>query len=96
MALAFDFSAHKGLIAVSEAARAAAHLAAVGLPTHLRDVPGGAPGVDVLMDLIAQDKKVRRGTLTFILVRGIGRAFVENDVNSAEVRTFLTDKLAER
>ena len=28
------------------------------------------------MDLIAQDKKVKRGKLTFILARGIGTAFV--------------------
>jgi 3-dehydroquinate synthase len=96
IALAYEFSARKGLIGVPEAARAAAHLAAVGLPTHLKDVPGGAPGADALMDLIAQDKKVRRGTLTFILVRDIGRAFVENNVDAAEVRAFLSDKLAER
>ncbi len=94
IALAFDFSAQKGLIAVSEAARAKAHLAAVGLPTHLKDVPGGAPTVDVLMDLIAQDKKVRRGTLTFILVRGVGRAFIENNVDPAEVHAFLSQKLS--
>ncbi len=94
--LAFEFSARKGLISASEATRAAAHLAAVGLPTHLKDVVGGAPAVEVLMDLIAQDKKVKRGALTFILVRGIGRAFVENNVDAAEVRTFLTDKFAER
>src|SRR6478609_4429278 len=96
MALAFEFSARKGLIGAPEAARAAAHLAAVGLPTHLKAVPGGTPGADALMDLIAQDKKVRRGTLTFILVRDIGRAFVENNVDAAEVRAFLSDKLAER
>ena len=94
--LAFEFSARKELISASEAARAAAHLAAVGLPTHLKDVAGGVPAVDALMDLIAQDKKVKRGTLTFILVRGIGQAFIENNVDAAEVRTFLTDKLAER
>ncbi|HEY6022958.1 MAG TPA: 3-dehydroquinate synthase [Pseudolabrys sp.] len=94
MALAFEFSAQKRLIAASEAARATAHLAAVGLPTHLKDVPGGVPPVDILMDLIAQDKKVRRGTLTFILVRGIGRAFVENNIDAAEVRAFLDQKLA--
>jgi 3-dehydroquinate synthase len=92
IALAFDFSAQKGLIAAPEAARAKAHLAAVGLPTHLKDVPGGAPTVDVLMDLIAHDKKVRRGTLTFILVRGIGRAFIENNVDPAEVHAFLSQK----
>ena len=94
MALAFDFSAAKGLVGTAEAARARAHLAAVGLPTYLKDVPGGVPDIDTLMDLIAQDKKVRRGKLTFILVRGIGQAFVENDVSAAEVRTFLADKLS--
>jgi 3-dehydroquinate synthase len=94
--LAFEFSAKRGLIAAKEAARAKAHLAAVGLPAHLKDVPGGTPGADALMDLIAQDKKVRRGTLTFILVRGIGQAFIENKVDATEVRTFLTEKLAER
>ena len=93
MALAFDFSARKGLIGAADAARARAHLAAVGLPTHLKDVPGGVPGIDALMDLIAQDKKVKRGKLTFILVRGIGQAFVENDVDAAEVRAFLAEKL---
>ena len=93
MALVFEFSARKGLIGAAEAARACAHLAAVGLPTHVKDIPGGAPGVDRLMDLIAQDKKVRRGRLTFILVRGIGRAFVENDVDAAEVRAFLADQI---
>ena len=94
MVMAFDFSARKALISTADAARARAHLAAVGLPTHVRDVPGGVPGVDALMDLIAQDKKVKRGALTFILVRGIGQAFIENNVDPAEVRAFLNDALA--
>jgi 3-dehydroquinate synthase len=96
MALAFEFSARRGLIGETDADRARSHLAAVGLPTQLKGVPGGVPGIDTLMDLIAQDKKVKRGKLTFILVRGIGRAFVENDVNAAEVRAFLTDKLNQK
>ena len=93
MALAFEFSVRKGLIAAADATRVSAHLAAVGLPTHLKDVAGGAPPVSTLMDLIAQDKKVKRGSLTFILVRGIGRAFIEKNVDAGEVRAFLTDKL---
>jgi len=93
MALAFEFSAKKGLMSAADAARASAHLAAVGLPTHVKDVPGGVPPVDILMELIAQDKKVKRGTLTFILVRGIGQAFIEKNTDATEVRAFLTDKL---
>ncbi|HXD44359.1 MAG TPA: 3-dehydroquinate synthase [Pseudolabrys sp.] len=92
--MAFDFSARKGLCGAADAARAKAHLAAVGLPTHVKEVPGGVPGVDALMDLIAQDKKVKRGALTFILVRGIGKAFIENKVDPTEVRAFLTDAVA--
>jgi len=94
MVMAFDFSAHKGLCSAADAARARAHLAASGLPTHVRELPGGVPGVDALMDLIAQDKKVKRGALTFILVRGIGRAFIETNVDPAEVRAFLTGAVA--
>jgi len=97
IALAFEFSARRqGLIAMPDAKRAIRHLAEVGLPTRMKDIPGPPPTVDQLMELIAQDKKVRRGMLTFILVRGIGAAFIEKGVDAREVRTFLSEKLAER
>jgi len=95
MVLAFAFSARRGLLPQVEADRVARHLAAVGLPTHLSSI-AELPDADRLMDLIAQDKKVQRGALTFILVRGIGQAFVASDVDAAEVRAFLVEKLAER
>jgi len=96
MALAFAFSARRQLIDPAEARRAIRHLAEVGLPTAPKDIPGGLPDVDRLMDLIAQDKKVKRGMPTFILVRGIGAAFVDDSVDREEVRTFLSEKLAEK
>jgi len=93
MALAFEFSARRGLLPKPEAERAVRHLAAVGLPIRIDQIAGGAPTLDDLMDLIAQDKKVSRGKLTFILARGIGNAFVATDVDAAEVRAFLAEKL---
>ena len=97
MSLAFEFSARRGLIAKADADRVIAHLAAAGLPTHVKAVPGGNwPGIDAMMDLISQDKKVKRGQLTFILVRGIGQAFVTRDVEADEVRAFLAEKLSLR
>ena len=48
------------------------------------------------MDLMAQDKKVSQGKLTFILARGIGASFIVPDVDATEVRAFLVDKLAEQ
>jgi 3-dehydroquinate synthase len=96
MALAFAFSARQGLMPVAEADRAIRHLAEVGLPTRVKDIPGGLPPVDRLMELVAQDKKVKRGMLTFILARGIGTAFVESGVDERDVRAFLSEKLSER
>ncbi len=97
MALAFEFSARRqGLASKAEAARVVHHLAEVGLPTKLKDIPGPLPSVDQLMELIGQDKKVRRGMLTFILVRSIGAAFIETGVDPREVRSFLSEKLTER
>jgi 3-dehydroquinate synthase len=96
MSLAFEFSARRTLLPRTEAERVTRHLAAVGLPTRVSEVPGGVPDADRLMDLIAQDKKVKRGKLTFILVRGIGASFVAPAVDASEVRAFLIEKLAER
>jgi 3-dehydroquinate synthase len=94
MALAFAFSARRGLLPAAEAERVRRHLADVGLPTRIADVPGPTPSADRLMELIAQDKKVRRGALTFILARGVGQSFVAPDVDAADVRGFLGDMLA--
>jgi 3-dehydroquinate synthase len=89
MAQAFRFSASQGLCAPEDATRVTAHLKAVGLPTRIADIHGELPDTDGLMELIAQDKKVSRGALTFILVRGIGKSFIARDVDPAAVRAFL-------
>jgi 3-dehydroquinate synthetase len=93
MCQAFRYSAAQGLCAPADAERAAAHFAAVGLPTRVGDIPGGAPDVESLMRLMAQDKKVRSGKLTFILARGIGKAFVAYDVAPEPVKAFLSAEI---
>jgi 3-dehydroquinate synthase len=94
MAQAHRFSARKGLLDANAAGRVEAHLRTVGLPTRLSQVPGGVGGVANLMAAIAQDKKVERGALTFILTRGIGQSFIAKDVEAAEVEAFLAEELA--
>ncbi len=93
MALAFAFSARRGLLPASEAERVARHVAAAGLPTRPSDIAGDLPGPDQLLELMAQDKKVKRGKLALILARGIGSAFIEPDVDQAEIRAFLAEQL---
>jgi 3-dehydroquinate synthase len=89
MCLAHRFSSRMNLASPDDAARVAAHLKAVGLPTRIGDIPGEMQPPEKLMDYVAQDKKVRRGALTFILTRGVGQAFIANDVPASEVLSFL-------
>ncbi|WP_312796775.1 3-dehydroquinate synthase [Tianweitania sp.] len=96
MALAHRFSARLNQASYDDAIRVEAHLKAVGLPTTLSDVPGGLPDAEKLLSYIAQDKKVQRGALTFILTRGIGQSFIAKDVPASEVLAFLRDGLAGR
>src|SRR5437899_2952748 len=98
MVLAAEFSAQLGMVGEQDAARITHHLAEVGLPTHLQDIAGfaqeGLADADALMTLMAQDKKVKRGRLTFILLRAVGRAVIAPDVEPSLVRDFLKARLA--
>ncbi|MDE1156873.1 MAG: 3-dehydroquinate synthase [Neorhizobium sp.] len=92
MVLAYQFSARMNLASPDDARRVEAHLKSVGLPTRISDIPGELPPTVQLLDAIAQDKKVKGGKLTFILTRGVGEAFVADDVPSSEVMSFLEEK----
>ena len=93
MCLAFELSAELGLCDSEAGTRVSAHLARAGLPTHIVDIPGALPDAAGLIALMAQDKKTSAGRLTFILARGIGRAFIRRDVPVDGVRAFLETKL---
>lgn len=91
MVLAHRFSARLNLASPDDADRVARHLEEVGLPTKLSDIEGELPATDILLEHIAQDKKVKRGKLTFILTRGIGQSFIADDVPGEEVYRFLEE-----
>jgi len=93
MVLAAEFSARLGMLAPAAVGRATRHLAGAGLPVSFADVAGGVPDADRLMELMLQDKKVKRGTLTFVLLRDIGAAYISHDVDPALLRAFLAEKL---
>lgn len=100
MTLAAQFSARLGMIGEADALRVERHLIEAGLPTRLQDIAGfaqeGLADADALMALMAQDKKVKRGKLTFILLEAVGRAVIAKDVEPVPVRDFLKEKLAQK
>jgi len=94
--MAFRFSASLGLCDKALGDRVAAHLAAARLPVALGDITGDLPDAKGLVEIMRQDKKAEAGRLTFILVRGIGEAFVSRDVDEAPLTDFLAGELAGR
>lgn len=95
MVLAFKLSAKLKFCKPVDITRVVKHLENVGLPVRLSQIPGSLPGPDGLLSLMAQDKKVVRGKLVFILAKGIGKAFIAKNVDTNIVREVLKDALAE-
>lgn len=93
MVLAARYSARTGLMANGDAERIAVHLAASGLPTEIAALGLDATGTTLVSHML-HDKKMDAGTLPFILLRGIGEAFVSREVELADVAAFLDEQLA--
>ncbi len=96
MVLAFELSARMGLCPGGDGHRVRRHLAAIGLPVALAEIADSSWTVESLIDLMGADKKVRGGKSTFVLARGIGKAFVCRDVALDDVRALLDDALGEQ
>jgi 3-dehydroquinate synthase len=91
MALAFAYSARRGLCPAEHAARVAAHLRSVGLPDGLKAAGIAASGAQ-LVEHMRHDKKMDAGTLPFLLARGIGQTFLDASVDLADVAAFLDEQ----
>ena len=91
--LAFELSSRLGLCSQEDPSRVRAHLRAMGMKVDLADIPGDLPGPEALLALMGQDKKVVDGRLRFVLARGIGAAFVAEDVPGDAVLRLLAEGL---
>ena len=85
---AFDFSAARGLLSAADAERVRAHFASARLPTQLAELGLTRSGRRLVAHMM-HDKKREGGRTAFILVSGIGKAFVDKAVELADVADFL-------
>lgn len=88
MALAFAYSARRGLCPREDAESVAAHLRAIGLPDGLAAAGITASGARLVAHML-HDKKMAAGTLPFLLARGIGQTFLDKTVDLNDVEAFL-------
>ena len=93
MVLAARYSARRRLMAQADAERIAAHIAAVGLPADLAALGLTCDGQALAAHML-HDKKMDAGTLPFVLLRGIGEAFLDRSVDLGDVAAFLDAQLA--
>ena len=94
MVLAFQLSHRMGLCPEKDVDRVISVLAAVGLPTTIKNItPPLAVGVDGIVSIMKRDKKAAMGKMVFILARGIGGAFVCDDVSVEDVKAAITHSM---
>jgi 3-dehydroquinate synthase len=91
MVLALRLSAQLGYAQLSDADRLERHLHSVSLPVRIADITGTRPDVEMLMSHMMHDKKLKDGRLNFVLVRGLGHAFVTSEVPVEAVRALLAE-----
>ena len=84
--LAADVSQRMGLMTAAEVERTRELYRRAGLPDTAPDL-----GADKYMDYMGLDKKVEGGRIRFVLLRGIGSAFVSADVPEADLTAALTN-----
>jgi 3-dehydroquinate synthase len=92
MVLAARYSARIGLMADGDASALARAVEAAGLPSAIAEL-GLDCGGTALVEHMLHDKKMDAGTLPFVLLRGIGEAFVARDVVLEDVAAFLDEEL---
>lgn len=85
--MAAAFSEHMKLAPEGTAAQIAAHLTRAGLPLR----PPFAVDPNRLLELMRGDKKASGGRIVLILMRGIGKAFTETNVDEAQLIRYLED-----
>jgi 3-dehydroquinate synthase len=93
MVLAARFSAARGLLPRASADHVARHFAQVGMASELAGLGLDCDGRALTAHML-HDKKMDAGTLPFLLMRGIGEAFLAKDVALDEVAAFLDAELA--
>jgi len=89
--LAFELSEKLGLCEAGTAAQVRGWFAAAGLPAQLADLPDLGATPEEFLTHMAQDKRRAAGGIVFVLTRGIGKAFIADDVDTQTVERMLTD-----
>lgn len=92
MVLAARYSARRGEMREADAKRAALAIERAGLPSKIAALGLSCNG-DALVDHMRHDKKMEANALPFVLLKGIGEAYLARDVDLSDIAPFLDEQL---
>lgn len=92
MVLAARFSAARGLMPRASAEHIARHFAELGMTSEIAALGLNCDGAALVQHML-HDKKMDAGVLPFVLLKGIGEAFLAKDVALTDVAAFLDQEL---
>tara|TARA_B100000886_G_scaffold101529_1_gene67443 strand:- start:893 stop:2017 length:1125 start_codon:yes stop_codon:yes gene_type:complete len=95
MVMAIELSKNLGYLSGQDAGRAIKYIRNIGLPTNIKSIKGSTSwNPDGLMQHMQHDKKVSNGQLRFVLLKGIGEAYLTADVEKKEVYSIIEKSLS--
>ena len=95
MVMAIELSKNLGHLSGQDAGRAIEYIRSIGLPTNINSIEGSTSwNPDGLIQHMQHDKKVSNGQLRFVLIKGIGEAYLTADVEKKQVYNVIEKSLS--
>ena len=95
MVLAIELSKSLGYLSGQDAGRAVEYIRNIGLPTNINSIEGSTSWhPDGIIQHMQHDKKVSNGQLRFVLIKGIGEAYLTADVERNDIYRVIEKSLS--
>ena len=95
MVLAIELSKSLGYLSGQDAGRAVEYIRSIGLPTNINSIEGSTSWhPDGIIQHMQHDKKVSNGQLRFVLIKGIGEAYLTADVERNDIYSVIEKSLS--
>ena len=95
MVLAIELSKSLGYLSGQDAGRAVEYIRNIGLPTNINSIEGSTSWhPDGIIQHMQHDKKVSNGQLRFVLIKGIGEAYLTADVERNNIYRVIEKSLS--
>ena len=95
MVLAIELSKSLGYLSGQDAGRAVEYIRNIGLPTNINSIEGSTSWhPDGIIQHMQHDKKVSNGQLRFVLIKGIGEAYLTANVERNDIYRVIEKSLS--